>query len=156
MINGSLFSLDSNLSKCSDGLMAKIWCLPFAMNPFPKCNSGIYVGDIVSSWYRNIWIPLKLYFLDSSSQLELSLTLLIEGAGIICITLGGSFSALLDFQLNHLRQSSSHNGISGMWVSYWALNHAFLLWKFILSHTSILEGILSSSHNRILFIPKTI
>ena len=42
-------------------------------------------------------------------------------------------------------------GIFDMWVSYWALNHASLLWNFILSSTSGLEGILSSSHSRIFF-----
>ena len=135
MINGYLFSLDSQLSKFFDGLMARRWCLPFARNPFPKCNSGIYVGDIISSWYRNLWIPLRLYCLDGSSQLALSLTLLIEGDIILCITLEGSFSALFDFQLNHLMQSSSHTRIPDMWVRYWALNHACLLWKFILSCT---------------------
>ena len=46
--------------------------------------------------------------------------------------------------------------ISDMWVSYWALNQAFLLWKFMLSCTSGLEGILSSSHSRILFSLDTV
>ena len=67
MINGSVFSLDSQMSKFSDRLMPRRWCLPFAGNALPKCNSGIYAGDIVSSWYRNISIPFKLYCLYGSS-----------------------------------------------------------------------------------------
>ena len=43
-----------------------------------------------------------------------------------------------------------------MWVSYWDLNHASLLWKFILYSTSELEAILPSSHSRIFFSLYTI
>ena len=43
-----------------------------------------------------------------------------------------------------------------MWVSYRALNHAFLLWKFIISCTSGLARIISSSHSRIFFSIDTI
>ena len=156
MIHGSLFSLDSQLSEFYDVLMARRWCLPFARNNFPKFNSGIYARYIVSSWYRKLWIPLRLYCLDCSSQLELAPTWLTKGAGILSITLGGNFSALFYFQINHLRQSSSHTRIYDMWVSHWALNHAYLLWKFILSCTSGLARILSSSHSRILFSPDTV